>query len=222
MSLSRAERLRALITEDIVSLKLQPGDRLDECGLAEKYGTSRTPVREALRRLSSDGLVEIRPKRGAIVAKFSIRVLAEHFEVIAELEGACGRLAAKSYTVQDLDAICAAQETCRQYAEQRDAQGFQLADEAFHAAIYAASRNECLVNLISGIGKRVAIYRRSQFEQKDWIRLSVSEHDQIVHAIQEGLAEEADRLLQLHTMKLGGDFLRTFRVMLTGEAFVTS
>jgi len=222
MSPLRTERLRALIAEDILSLKLRPGDRLDECGLAEKYGTSRTPVREALRQLSSDGLVEIRPKKGAIVAKFSIRELAEHFEVIAELEGACGRLAAKLYSVQDLDAICTAQETCRQYAEQRDAQSFQLADEAFHAAIYAASRNDCLVKLISGIGKRVAVYRRSQFEQKDWIRLSVSEHDQIVHAIQEGLAEEADRLLQLHTMKLGGDFLRMFRVMLVGEAFVAS
>ena len=76
--------------------------------------------------------------------------------------------------------------------------------------------------MILGIGKRVAVYRRSQFEQMDWIRLSVSEHDQIVHAIQEGLAEEADRLLQLHTMNLGGDFLRMLRVMLAGEAFVTS
>jgi DNA-binding GntR family transcriptional regulator len=222
MSQLRTERLRTLITEDILSLKLQPGDRLEECGLAEKYGTSRTPVREALRQLSSDGLVEIRPKKGAIVAQFSIRELAEHFEVMAELEGACGRLAAKSATVQDLDAIGAAQETCRKCAEQRDAQSYQLADEAFHAAIYAASRNDCLVKLIFGIGKRVAVYRRSQFEQMDWIRLSVSEHDQIVHAIQEGLAEEADRLLQLHTMNLGGDFLRMLRVMLAGEAFVTS
>ncbi len=219
---SRAERLGTLIAQDILSLKLQPGDRLEECGLAEKYGTSRTPVREALRQLSSDGLVEIRPKRGAIVAKFSIRELAEHFEVIAELEGACGRLAAKSSTVQDLDAIVAAQETCREHAGRRDAHSYQLADAAFHAAIYAASRNDCLVRLILGIGKRVAVYRRSQFEQMDWIRLSVSEHDQIVQAIQEGLAEEADRLLQLHTMNLGGDFLRMLRLMLAGEAFVTS
>lgn len=222
MSGSRAERLGTMIAEDILSLKLQPGDRLDECGLAEKYGTSRTPVREALRRLSSDGLVEIRPKKGAIVAKFSIRELAEHFEVIAELEGACGRLAAKSYAVQDLDAISAAQETCRKYAEQRDARSYQLADEAFHVAIYAASGNDCPVKLILGIGKRVAVYRRSQFEQMDWIRASLSEHDQIVHAIREGLAEEADRLLQLHTMNLGGDFLRMLRLMLVGEAFVTS
>ena len=222
MNPSRAEQLGTLIAEDILSLKLQPGERLDELGLAEKYGTSRTPVREALRRLSSDGLVEIRPQRGAIVAKFSIRELAEHFEVIGELEGACGRLAAKSNTVQDLDAIGAAQEICRKYAELRYAQSYQLADEAFHAAIYAACRNDCLVKLILGIGKRVAVYRRSQFEQMDWIRHSVSEHDQIVHAIQEGLAEEADRLLQLHTMNLGGDSLRMLRVMLAGEAFARS
>jgi DNA-binding GntR family transcriptional regulator len=222
MSSLRTERLRTLITEDILSLKLQPGDRLEETGLAQKYGTSRTPVREALRQLSADGLVEIRPKKGAIVAKFSIRELAEHFEVMAELEGACGRLAAKSYTVQDLDAIGAAQEACRKYSEQRDTQSYQLADEAFHAAIHAASRNDSLVKLIRGIGKRVAVYRRSQFEQVDWIRLSISEHDLIVQAIQEGLTEEADRLLQLHTMNLGGDFLRMLRVVMDGEAFVTS
>jgi DNA-binding GntR family transcriptional regulator len=222
MSPLRTDRLRDLITQDILSLKLQPGDRLEECGLAEKYGTSRTPVREALRQLSADGLVEIRPKKGAIVARFSVRELAEHFEVMAELEGACGRLAAKSYTAQDLDAIGTALETCRKCAEQGDAQGYQLADEAFHAAIYAASRNDSLVKLIFGIGKRVAVYRRSQFEQMDWISLSVSEHEQILHAIQEGLAEEADRLLQVHAMNLGGDFLRMLRLMLAGEAFVTS
>ena len=102
--------------------------------------------------------MEIRPKKGAFVAKFSIRELVEYLEVIAELKEACGRLAAKSHTVQDLDAIVAAQETCRKHAEQRDARNYQLADEAFHAAaIYVASRNDCLVKLILGIGKRVAV-----------------------------------------------------------------
>ncbi len=222
MGPSQAERLRAKIEQDILTLKLKPGERLDECGLAERYGTSRTPVREALLQLSSDGLVDIRPKKGAIVAKLSIRELVELFEVIAELEGACGRLAAKSYTAQDLEAINAAQETCRKYAELRDPQGYQQADEAFHAAIYAASRNDCLVKLVVGVSKRVAVYRRSQFEQMDRIRLSISEHDQIIHTIQDGLADEADRLLQLHTMNLGGDFLRMFRVMLASQAFVSS
>src|SRR5271169_3205351 len=116
MSPSQAERLRAMIEEDILSFKLKPGDKLDECRLAEMYGTSRTPVREALRQLSSNGLIEIRPHKGAIVAKLGIRELVELLEVVAELEGACGRLAAKACLKSDLEAIHQALDICRQHA----------------------------------------------------------------------------------------------------------
>ncbi len=217
MSPSQAERLRAMIEEDILSFKLKPGDKLDECRLAEMYGTSRTPVREALRQLSSNGLIEIRPHKGAIVAKLGIRELVELLEVMAELEGACGRLAAKSCLNSDVDAIVAAQELCRKYAELRDAESYQKANEVFHEAIYAASRNDCLVKLTLSIRNRVAAYRRLQLEQMNRIKFSVADHDRIVHAIQEGLPDEADRLLQLHILNLGGELRRMFSVMSTND-----
>ena len=216
MSASQAERLRAMIEEDILSFKLKPGDKLDECRLAEIYGTSRTPVREALRQLSSNGLIEIRPHKGAIVAKLGIRELVELLEVMAELEGACGRLAAKSCLNSDVDAIVAAQDACRKYAELRDGQRYQKANEAFHDAIYAASRNECLVKLTLGIRNRVAAYRRLRMDQVSRLKFSVAEHDQIVHAIKESLPEEADRLLQLHILNLGSELRRMFSVLSTG------
>jgi DNA-binding GntR family transcriptional regulator len=216
MRSSHAERLRELIAEEILTFKLRPGEKLDETRLADKYGTSRTPVREALRQLSSDGLIQIRHNRGAIVAKVGIRELVELLEVMAELEGACGRLAAKSSSVQSLGEIRAAQEACRKYAELRNAPGYQDADDAFHEAIYAASRNHCLIKLTLGIRNRVAAYR-PKFEHSSQIGFSVSEHDQIVHAIQENLPEEADRLLQLHTINLGGDLRRIFSLMSDGE-----
>jgi len=216
MRSSHAERLRALIAEDILSFKLKPGEKLDESRLADKYGTSRTPVREALRQLSSDGLIQIRHNRGAIVAKVGIRELLELLEVMAELEGACGRLAAKSSSVQSLGAIRAAQESCRKYADLRNAPGYQDADDAFHEAIYAASRNHCLIKLTLGIRARVAAYR-PKFEHASQIGFSVSEHDQIVQAIEQSLPEEADRLLQLHTINLGGDLRRIFSLMADSE-----
>jgi DNA-binding GntR family transcriptional regulator len=216
MRSSHAERLRALIAEDILSFKLRPGEKLEESRLADKYGTSRTPVREALRQLASDGLIQIRHNRGAIVAKVGIRELVELLEVMAELEGACGRLAAKSNSVQSLGAIRAAQESCRKYAELRNARGYQDADDAFHEAIYAASRNSCLIKLTLGIRNRVAAYR-PKFEHASQISFSVTEHDQIVHAIQESLPEEADRLLQLHTINLGSDLRRIFSLMSDSE-----
>ena len=105
MNASQAERLTAVIEEEILSLGLKPGDKLDETRLAKRYGTSRTPVREALRQLSANGLIELRPHRGAVVAKLGIRELIDVLEVMAELEGACGRLAAKACFKSDLEAI---------------------------------------------------------------------------------------------------------------------
>lgn len=217
MSSSQAERLRSTIEEDILSFKLKPGDKLDECRLAEKYGTSRTPVREALRQLSSNGLIEIRPHRGAIVAKLGIRELIELLEVMAELEGACGRLAAKCGIHCDIETIVAAQAKCRRYAELRDVQEYQRANEAFHEAICAASRNSCLIKLTHSIRSRVAAYRRLQLEHINRIKFSVSDHDRILTAIQEGLPEEADRLLQLHILNLGGELRRMFSVVSSSE-----
>jgi DNA-binding GntR family transcriptional regulator len=206
-----------MIEEDILTFKLKPGDKLDECRLAEKYGTSRTPVREALRQLSSNGLIEIRPHKGAIVAKLGFRELIELLEVMAELEGACGRLAAKSCLNIDIAAIAAANELCVKYAERRDFESYKRANEDFHDAIYAASRNSCLVKLTMSMRNRVAGYRRLQLESPNRIKTSVSEHEKILRAIQDGLAEEADRLLQVHILNLGGELRRMFSVVSTSE-----
>jgi DNA-binding GntR family transcriptional regulator len=166
-------------------------------------------------------LIQIRHNRGAIVAKVGIRELVELLEVMAELEGACGRLAAKASSFQALDAIRAAQESCRKYAELRNAPSYQDADDAFHEAIYAASRNNCLIKLTLGIRNRVSAYR-PKFEHASQIGFSVSEHDQIVNAIEESLPEEADRLLQIHTINLGSDLRRLFSLMSDSETATPS
>lgn len=206
-----------MIEQDIFSFRFKPGERLRECTLAANYGTSRTPVREALRQLSSEGLIDMTPNKGAIVARLGVRELVEQLEVLAELEGACGRLAATSRTARDIDAIVAAQKACCGRAELGDAQGFFEADAAFHAAIYAASRNGFLVKLAVGARKRLSAYRRSQLAHTDWAGASLSEHDRILHAIEEGLAEDADRQLQLHTVNLGCDFRRIVFIALANE-----
>jgi DNA-binding GntR family transcriptional regulator len=213
MSSSQAERLRSMIEDEILTFKLKPGDKLDECRLAERFGTSRTPVREALRQLSSNGLIEIRPHKGAVVAKLGIRELVELLEVMAELEGACGRLAAKSCLHSDIDAIAAAHEAGVQYAGVRDLQNYQRANEVFHEAIYAASRNSCLIKLTQSVRNRVAAYRRLQLEQPSRLKTSVAEHEKILRAIQEGLPEEADRLLQVHILNLGGELRHMFSLV---------
>jgi DNA-binding GntR family transcriptional regulator len=213
MSSSQAERLSSIIEEEILSLKLKPGDKLDETRLAERYGTSRTPVREALRQLSANGLIEIRPHKGAIVAKLGIHELVELLEVMAELEGACGRLAAKACLKSDLEAIQQALAVCRQHASRNDSQAYKLSNETFHETIYQASRNSYLIRLTHSTRKRVAAYRRMQLEQVNRVRHSVEDHERITHAIQEGQPEEADRLLQVHILTIGAELRRLINMV---------
>ncbi len=217
MSSSQAERLSILIEEEILALKLKPGDRLDEVRLAERYGTSRTPVREALRQLSANGLIELRPHRGAVVAKLGTDQIVEILEVVAELEGACGRLAARAYRKRDLEAINNALFTCQRLADAGDIQNYKLANEAFHEAISQASCNSCLINLTRRMRKRVAAYRRAQFEQPQRIKASVAGHACIAQAIQEGRADDADRLLQLHILQAGADLRRLIAIVTANE-----
>jgi DNA-binding GntR family transcriptional regulator len=208
MNASQAERLCAVIEEEILNFKLKPGDKLDEVRLAERYGTSRTPVREALRQLSSAGLIELRPHRGAIVAKLGVRELIELLEVTAELEGACGRLAAKTCLKSDFDAIDDALALCRQNAVKNDIRGYQLANESFHDAIGWASRNNYLVKLAQSVRKRAATYRRLDLERPNRLKISMDDHVRIASAIRDGLPDEADRLLRLHILSIGTELAR--------------
>ena len=133
-----SERLRESIEEEIATGKLLPGTRLDEVDLATRFGVSRTPIREALRLLLGEGLVETRPQRGAVVAQVTPQRLIEMFEVMAELEAMCARLAARRMSDAELVEIEAAHEACRGSAAARDADAYFYANERFHYAIYAA------------------------------------------------------------------------------------
>ena len=94
----RAEALRDKIEQDIVTGRFQPGERLDEQSLADRFGVSRTPIREALMQLASTGMVELHSRRGAFVASLGLKEIIERFEAMAALEGMCGALAARRIT----------------------------------------------------------------------------------------------------------------------------
>src|SRR5207237_5339650 len=92
---TRSGELREILEEEIATGRLPPGTRLDETELSERFKVSRTPIREALIQLASIGIVEARPRRGAIIPQLTPQRLVEMFEVMAELESMCGRLAAR-------------------------------------------------------------------------------------------------------------------------------
>lgn len=202
----RAERLRDVLEEEILTGVLSPGDRLEELLLAERFGVSRTPIREALFQLSAAGLIEQRPRRGTFVAEVGPRRLMEMFDVMAELEAMCARLAARRAAPEDLAALRAAHEACEQAAERGDCDGYYYENEIFHERIRDASRNEFLIEQASALQKRLKAYRRLQLRARDRVRASFAEHDTIVAAIEAGDAEAAAEAMRGHVAVQGERF----------------
>ena len=195
---TRAEALAQHIADEIVAGRLKPGAALEEIPLAAAHGVSRTPVREALRRLESSGLVETRPRRGAVVARPEPQRLREIFAVMAELEALCAATAARAMPPaarRDLEALhgrMGAMVRAGELGAYRDA------NVAFHQALYAGAQNGYLAELAQDARRRVAPFRAAQLETGDRLRRSHAEHEAIVTAILRGDAEDAARVMREH------------------------
>jgi DNA-binding GntR family transcriptional regulator len=203
---SRSHTLRESIEEKIAVGQLLPGAHLDETLLANEYGVSRTPIREALIQLASMGLVVIRPRRGAIVADTSPQRLVEMFEVMAELEAMCGRLAARRMTKVEHAQLLELHHACLKASEMGDPDDYYYKNEAFHEAIYTGSHNEFLAEQVRNLRRRLRPYRRLQLRVRDRVANSFSEHEKIIYSIIDGDVERAGDLLRNHVMVQGQRF----------------
>jgi DNA-binding GntR family transcriptional regulator len=196
--LIRSDRVRRQIADQIISGALRPGQELDEKKLAETFHVSRTPVREALRQLAAASLVEWRPHQSAIVAKITPSKMVEMFEVMAELEGFCGRLAARRMTSAEHANLISIHREFRPYVEARDREGYHALNKTFHDAIYAGSHNQYLRAQASALYDRLAPYRAFQLKRPDALRLASQEHKAIIDAIVAGDGDMAFNLLTDH------------------------
>jgi DNA-binding GntR family transcriptional regulator len=188
------------IAEEIVDGRLDPGTRLDEQGLADRFDVSRTPVREAIGQLVAMGMLEKRPHAGAIVRTVTVDLLNQMFEVMAELEAACARLAAERMSAderKDLDALHA--QTARA-VENDDQAAYEALNRRFHSAIYGGTHNTLLVDTTREARRRVAPYRRAQFNVPGRMRSSYEEHGEVVAAIRAGDGERAYRAMRGHIL----------------------
>ncbi|WP_150287053.1 GntR family transcriptional regulator [Rhabdaerophilum calidifontis] len=199
-----SRKLRAAIEDEIVAGALLPGERLDETALAARFAVSRTPVREALNQLATSGLVEIRPRRGAIVASLTPERLYEMFEVMAELEAMAGRLAARRVSAAEIEALADAHAACG--ANRDDSDRYYAANETFHQAIYAASGNAFLAEQCRALQRRLRPYRRLQLRVRGRLATSFAEHEAIVAAIRTGEGEQVAELLRAHIRVQGERF----------------
>lgn len=210
-------RLREALEEDIISGRLRPGQRLDEAGMAERFGVSRTPIREAFNQLAASGLVEIKPRRGAFVVLLGPRELIESFELMAELEAACGRLAAQRMSDEDRQAIAFACEECRAAAAADDLNAYYEANARFHGAIYDATGNRILAAEALRLQRALQPYRRLQLKVPRRMDGSLAEHQGILESLLAGDALEAEKRLRNHVLVQSERFM-SLLAMLQAEA----
>lgn len=211
-------RLREALEDDIFTGRLRPGQRLDEAGLAERFGVSRTPIREALIQLASAGLVEIRPRRGAFVTQLGPRELVESFELMSEIEAACARLAARRMGEADRTAIRQAHEECRAAVEEGDDATYYPANARFHAAIYAATGNRVLAGEALRLQRALQPYRRLQLKVPRRMEASFAEHEAILEALFAGEGDLAAERLRAHVLVQGERFIALIAALEAEEA----
>jgi len=197
---SLAERIRITLTDEISTGVIAPGAVLDEATLLARFEASRTPVREALRHLEAAGLVEIRPRRGAIVLPLTLSRLMEMFEVTAEVEAMCVRLATHRITGLERAHLNDLHETSQGASATGDLAAYDELNLAFHDALYRATHNAFLVEQATALKARLLPFRRTQLRYPERLRTSFDEHAAILRAMARGEPEEAARVMREHML----------------------
>ena len=206
MNTRMADNVREALEQMIVTGEFADGERLDEIRLAERFHVSRTPLREAFQMLAASGLVELVPRRGAFVRHPAFHEMIEMFEVMAELEAVCGRLAARRVTPEVLQQIRATVIACEAAVEVGDSDGYYRENEHFHQLIYVASGNDFLAQESQRLHKRLQPFRRMQLRVRGRMIQSLTEHRQILTALETGDSDTAEAVLRDHVAVQGGKF----------------
>ncbi|MGR3615690.1 MAG: GntR family transcriptional regulator [Paracoccaceae bacterium] len=206
MEIRRANQIAERLEQLVFAGEFQDGARLDEAKLAEQFDVSRTPIREALQVLVASGMAEQIPRRGVFVRQPGPVELMEMFETMAEIEAVCGRLAATRMSDEDLDALAAANERCRQAIEGADHDCYYSENETFHQIIYRGAANSFLEKQALQLQSRLRAYRRIQLRFRGRLKQSMSEHSEILQSLVAGDPEKVAKALRGHVAIQGEKF----------------
>lgn len=195
-----SERIRRAISDDVTSGRLAPGTQLDEQEIGRRFGVSRTPVREALRELASAGLIEVRPRRGAVVCGFTRQEIVDLFELSAETEAMCVRLAAFRMDPLERSQLKKLHEQSQDVVERGDVNAYDAFNLKFHETIYHGTHNAAIADQAIKLRSRMVGYRRTQLFEHGRPQRSRHEHDGILEAIMEGDGDTAARRMRAHML----------------------
>lgn len=196
-----ADRAYERLREAIVDGLLPPGSKLSERGLAVSLGISAQPVREALRQLEAEGMVETRPRSGSFVASLDTPRLIEMGRIRAALEGAAAGLVARRARPSDVDALEGCLAAMRAATEMGDPLVLRRANEAFHDTLHAIGGNAFLIRSLHALGAYDHISRARALASENEPPQALDEHAAILAAIASGDAEAAEALMRAHTLR---------------------
>ncbi|WP_372834936.1 GntR family transcriptional regulator, partial [Puniceibacterium confluentis] len=182
----RPNEIADALEELVFTGEFRDGDRLDEITLAARFGVSRTPIREALQRLVVSGLAEQLPRRGVFIRQPGPVELMQMFETMAEIEAACGRLAAVRISESALDGLEETNARCQAAVTAGDVDGYYRENQRFHQVIYHETGNSFLENEALRLNRRLSPFRRVQLRWRGRMSQSMAEHETVVRALRDG------------------------------------
>jgi DNA-binding GntR family transcriptional regulator len=188
------ERLRALITRG----DLAPGEKVPEKELCSQFGVSRTPLREALKVLASEGIVTLKPNRGAVVSSLTADELEEVFPVMGALEALSGEIACRHITDREIKTIHALHKTMVEHWQRGELQPYFRLNQKIHEAILEATRNETLKAIYRGLSGRILSARYiANMSPERWTK-AVEEHEAILKALDARDGVQLSKILKSH------------------------
>ena len=200
------EKILETIRDAILKGTLKPGERVSEPELAERFGISRTPIREAFRQLESEGYLEVIPRKGAVVASLSERDIEEFYAIKIILEGFAAKMAAEKLTDKDIERLETINLRLAQIAKDGDVKSFFRVHNEFHEVFIKAAGNEKLYDMINQLVMRFKRLRLASLSQPGRMEISVEEHRNMIQAFRDHDGEKADSLVR-HAATIGADVL---------------
>lgn len=192
--------------------ELKPGERLMEIQLADKLGVSRTPIREAIRKLELEGLVLMIPRRGAEVAEITEKNLRDVLEVRKALEELCVELCCERITEEDIEKLKEAAKEFEEILKEDNITDIAEADVKFHDIIYFATDNQRLIQLLYNLREQMYRYRVEYLKRKEVHPILLAEHEYIIQCIENHDKVHAMEAIATHIMnqeKTVSDTIRT-------------
>ncbi len=200
------EKILEAIREAILKGTLKPGEKVAEPELAERFGISRTPIREAFRQLESEGYLTVIPRKGAVVTSLSERDVEEFYAIKSILEGYAARMAAENLTDKEIERLEGINERLKQLANEGDVKTFFRVHNEFHDLFIRAAGNDKLMELISQLMLKFNRLRLTSLALPGRMEISVQEHEKIIEAFKRKDGPAADNQVR-KTAAYGGQVL---------------